>query len=95
MKIILNKLKNKSNRKARFVCSLTLKISKKKSYTHEGLIYGKISKKISGSNGFGYDPIFIPNGKKITFGQMQKDKKYKMDHRFLAYKKIKKKITAL
>ena len=45
MKIILNKLKNKSNRKARFVCSLTLRISKKKSYTHEGLIYGKISKK--------------------------------------------------
>ena len=64
MKIILNKLKNKSNRKARFVCSLTLKISKKKSYTHEGLIYGKISKKISGSNGFGYDPIFIQMVKK-------------------------------
>ena len=95
MKIILKKLQNKSNRKARFVCSLTLRISKKKSYTNVGLIYGKISKKISGTNGFGYDPIFIPNGKKITFGQMRKDKKYKMDHRFLAYKKIKKKITAL
>ncbi|OUW73831.1 MAG: non-canonical purine NTP pyrophosphatase, RdgB/HAM1 family [Pelagibacteraceae bacterium TMED216] len=95
MEIILKKLKNKNNRKARFICSLTLQISKKKIYTREGLIEGKISKNIIGTNGFGYDPIFIPKGKKITFGQMQKVKKYKMDHRFLAYKKIKKKITAL
>ena len=57
MKIILNKLKNKSNRKARFVCSLTLKISKKKSYTHEGLIYGKISKKYQDQMGLAMIPF--------------------------------------
>ena len=45
-----------------------------------------------GTNGFGYDPIFIPNKKKITFGQMRKSKKMKMDHRYLAFKKLKQKI---
>ena len=45
-----------------------------------------------GTNGFGYDPIFIPLKKKITFGQMLKSKKIKMDHRYIAFKKLKKKI---
>ena len=39
--------------------------------------------------GFGYDPIFIPKGKRLTFGQMNPKLKFKIDHRFLAYKKIK------
>ena len=43
-----------------------------------------------GKNGFGYDPIFIPKNKKKTFGQMKPSEKYKMDHRFFAFKKIKK-----
>ena len=46
-------------------------------------------------NGFGYDPIFIPNKKSITFGQMSKKKKIKMDHRFIAFKKLKNKIKIL
>ena len=58
----------------------------------EGKIKGKISNKILGKKGFGYDPIFIPNNKKITFGQMTKLKKIKMDHRFIAFKKLKKKL---
>jgi XTP/dITP diphosphohydrolase len=45
---------------------------------------------MKGNNGFGYDPIFIPKGKKITFGEMKSSQKYKMDHRFKAFKKIKK-----
>ena len=49
-----------------------------------------ISKSKKGKNGFGYDPIFIPNGKKQTFGQMKPSAKYKIDHRFKAFKKIKK-----
>ena len=48
--------------------------------------------KIIGKKGFGYDPIFIPFKKKITFGQMFKSKKIKMDHRFIAFQKLKKKI---
>ena len=58
----------------------------------EGKLKGKISIKMRGTNGFGYDPIFIPLKKGITFGQMLKSKKIKMDHRYLAYKKLKKKI---
>ena len=50
---------------------------------------------MKGKNGFGYDPIFIPKGKKITFGKMSKKKKMLMDHRFLAFKKMKKKINIL
>ena len=46
--------------------------------------------KKKGTNGFGYDPIFIPENKKITFGQMSLKKKLKIDHRYRAYKKIKK-----
>ena len=43
-----------------------------------------------GENGFGFDPIFIPKGHKVTFGQMLFSKKSKIDHRFKAFKKIKK-----
>jgi XTP/dITP diphosphohydrolase len=45
---------------------------------------------MKGENGFGYDPIFIPEGNKITFGEMKASQKYKIDHRFKAFKKIKK-----
>ena len=56
---------------------------------------GQISNKIIGKNGFGYDPFFIPNNYRTTFGQMSKRKKMKMDHRFQAYKKLKKKVSFL
>ena len=55
-----------------------------------GKIEGYISPSMKGKNGFGYDPIFIPKGKKITFGEMKTSQKYKIDHRFKAFKKIKK-----
>jgi XTP/dITP diphosphohydrolase len=58
----------------------------------EGRLKGNISSKILGKKGFGYDPIFIPIKKKITFGQMLKSKKIKMDHRYIAFQKLKKKI---
>ena len=93
MKFILKKMEKIKNRKAFFVCSLSYKEKKGKVVTVEGKISGKISKKIKGKNGFGYDPFFIPSNKKITFGQMKKTKKIKMDHRFIAFKKLKKKIN--
>ena len=95
MQLILQKLKTKSNRSATFVCSLSLKYPDKKLITVEGRIKGFISKKIIGSKGFGYDPIFIPKNNFITFGQMSKMKKIKMDHRYKAFQKIKKKIRIL
>ena len=60
--------------------------------TAVGIINGKISHKMLGKKGFGYDPIFIPNKKNKTFGQMAKSKKIKMDHRFIAFQKLKRKI---
>ncbi len=95
MKFILKKMENKKNRKATFICSLAYKDKEKKIISVEGKLKGTISKKILGKNGFGYDSIFIPLRKKITFGQMSKLKKIKMDHRFLAFQKLKKKIKTL
>ena len=76
--------------KARFICALTIYHSAKKIISSTGKIEGYISPFIKGKNGFGYDPIFIPTGKKITFGEMEPFKKYKIDHRFKAFQKIKK-----
>ncbi len=92
MKFILKKMKNKQNRKATFVCSLSYKKKDKKIISVEGRLKGSISSKILGKKGFGYDPIFIPLNRKSTFGQMSKSKKIKMDHRFIAFQKLKKKI---
>ena len=75
---------------ARFVCALTIFGHKKKPIHSLGIVQGKISNKKKGKNGFGYDPIFIPKGGKLTFGQMKPSEKYKIDHRFIAFKKIKK-----
>ena len=93
MKFILKKMKKKKNRKATFVCSLSYKKDDGKIISVEGRLKGSISNKILGKKGFGYDPIFIPLKEKITFGQMMKIKKIKMDHRFIAFKKLKKKTN--
>ena len=74
---------------ARFVCALTIYGLKKKPIHSLGIIKGMISNIKKGKNGFGYDPIFIPKGRKLTFGQMKPIMKYKIDHRFIAFKKIK------
>ena len=92
MKFILKKMEKVKNRRAVFVCCLSYKNIKGKIVTAEGKLEGVISNKILGKKGFGYDPIFIPLNKKITFGQMSKLKKKNMDHRFLAFNKLKKKI---
>ena len=76
--------------RARFICALTIYGPKIKTIQSTGKIEGKISNCKKGLNGFGYDPIFIPNGKKITFGQMKPHQKYNIDHRAKAFKKIKK-----
>jgi len=95
MQFILKKMKNKKDRSAFFICSLSFKDSKGKITTVVGKLNGSISLKITGTKGFGYDPIFIPRLESITFGQMPKMKKIKMDHRYLAFEKMKKKIRIL
>tara|TARA_B100000963_G_scaffold24535_1_gene18364 strand:+ start:1081 stop:1659 length:579 start_codon:yes stop_codon:yes gene_type:complete len=95
MKFILRSMEKKKNRSATFICSLSYKEKGKKIISVEGKIKGNIAKKILGKKGFGYDPIFIPFNKTVTFGQMINSKKIKMDHRFLAFKKLKKKVKIL
>ena len=88
-------MRTKKNRSATFVCSLSFKFPKKKPINVVGKIRGTISDKILGKNGFGYDPIFIPKNHKKTFGEMLKSKKIKIDHRYLAFKMLKKKVKIL
>ena len=76
--------------KARFICALTIYQENKKKISSIGKVEGYISPFMRGENGFGYDPIFIAKGKKITFAEMKSSKKYKIDHRFKAFQKIKK-----
>ena len=76
--------------KARFICALSISYFNKKIACVLGKIEGHISNEAKGKNGFGYDPIFIPLNKRKTFGEMKPSKKYKMDHRYQAFKKIRK-----
>ena len=76
--------------KARFICSLSISYLEKLIACVRGKVEGTISTEPKGNNGFGYDPIFIPKDKRLTFGEMSLKAKYKMDHRFNAFKKIKK-----
>ena len=76
--------------KARFICALSICYLDKKIASVMGKVEGHISDKPKGKNGFGYDPIFIPNNKRKTFGEMSSLQKYKIDHRFVAFKRIKK-----
>jgi XTP/dITP diphosphohydrolase len=93
IKKVYSKLKKKKkvnkNNKARFYCSLAIAFPNGKYKTFSGTVNGKISKEPKGDNGFGYDPIFIPNNHKKTFGEMKANLKDKISHRYKAFNKIK------
>ena len=76
--------------KARFICALSISYLDKKIASVLGKVEGYISDKPKGKNGFGYDPIFIPINRRKTFGEMSSLQKYRIDHRFAAFKKIRK-----
>ncbi len=84
--------KNWKNKKisARFISVLSIYWPDGKIFSSMGKIEGFISPKKRGQNGFGYDPIFIPFKKRLTFAEMRPKEKFKIDHRFDAFKKIKK-----
>ena len=76
--------------KARFICALSVSYLNKNIVCVLGKVEGHISDEPKGKNGFGYDPIFIPLKKRKTFGEMSPFQKYKLDHRYQAFKKIRK-----
>jgi len=80
----------KNDNVAKFICCMTLFWPDGKNCLSKGIIKGKISTTKKGKNGFGYDPIFIPDGYNQTFGEMESKLKMSIDHRFNAFLKIKK-----
>ena len=87
IELVLTKLKNKSNRNSRFKTIISLIIDGK-SVNFEGVVEGKITEEKRGSNGFGYDPIFQPDGYASTFGEMSLNEKNKISHRSIAINKM-------
>ena len=87
IELVLTKLKNKANRNSRFKTIISL-ILDGKSVNFEGVVEGKITEEKRGNNGFGYDPIFQPNGYASTFGEMSLKEKNKISHRSIAINKM-------
>ena len=87
IELVLRNLKNKANRNSRFKTIISLIIDGK-SVNFEGVVEGKITEEKRGSNGFGYDPIFQPNGYASTFGEMSLKEKNKISHRSIAINKM-------
>ena len=85
--LVLEKLGNSTNRKARFVTVISLLMDGKE-YLFEGTINGQIAHKTSGKKGFGYDPIFIPDGYAITFADLDSSEKNRISHRAKAMQKL-------
>lgn len=85
-KLLLN-LNNQTNRKAYFKTVMSLIIDGNE-YLFEGIVNGTIAQEKYGTNGFGYDPIFIPDGYNKTFAEMNKDEKSSISHRSIALKKL-------
>jgi XTP/dITP diphosphohydrolase len=87
MQYLLQKMKGLTNRNARFITVISL-IKNGQNYLFEGTIEGTIIHEPMGEKGFGYDPVFVPNGYDITFAQMDAELKNKISHRALATKKL-------
>ncbi|RZK17992.1 MAG: non-canonical purine NTP diphosphatase [Pedobacter sp.] len=85
--LILQKLEGQSNRKARFKTVISLMLNGK-NHIFEGIITGTIRADLSGSKGFGYDPVFQPDGYDITFAEMDMAEKNRISHRAIALKKM-------
>lgn len=87
LQFLLKNLTGETNRKARFKTVISL-LKDGKNHLFEGVIEGTIRTSPTGTNGFGYDPIFQPNGYDITFAEMNMEEKNKISHRALAMQKL-------
>ncbi|NQX42737.1 XTP/dITP diphosphohydrolase [Pedobacter steynii] len=87
MKLVLQKMKGLSNRKARFKTVISL-IQGQKNYLFEGVINGYILENPIGDQGFGYDPVFVPEGYEQSFAQMNIEQKNQISHRAIAMRKL-------
>ncbi len=88
IQVILNHLKDKPNRNARFVCDIVLLNVEDQPLLFEGIVPGHIAEKPYGEGGFGYDPIFIADELNKTYAEMSQEEKNKVSHRGKALKKL-------
>ncbi len=94
MKKLLHEMEGKENRKARFRTVIAL-VWNGKTYTFDGIVNGTITTAKRGENGFGYDPIFIPEGYEQTFAELGNDIKNQISHRAKAVEKLDEFLTQL
>ena len=80
---------SKRNSRAHFCCALTLSYPSGRIISFQGKVYGHLEFPARGSNGFGYDPIFVPDGYKKTFWEMNFNYKERISHRQIAFNKLK------
>jgi XTP/dITP diphosphohydrolase len=81
---ILAEMGGQTQRTANFTCAIALKFPNGDLHCVEGKVFGQIAPSISGSSGFGYDPIFIPDGLDRTFAEIPAGVKNRMSHRYRA-----------
>ena len=81
-------LSGTTDRSAEFVCALSLAWPDGHIVSFEGRVGGTIAWPARGDKGFGYDPIFVPTGHSITFGEMAPEKKHAMSHRAVAFSQL-------
>lgn len=92
--LLLQNMDGKTNRKARFRTVIAL-IFEGKEYLFEGMVAGTIIEERRGNNGFGYDPVFVPDGKQITFAEMELSEKNTISHRARAFQQMKEALLKL
>ncbi|MBS3791263.1 MAG: RdgB/HAM1 family non-canonical purine NTP pyrophosphatase [Candidatus Bipolaricaulota bacterium] len=95
LKLLLDKLKGVNNRQARFVTIATLYISPNERYVSRGVLEGRIIREPKGSSGFGYDPVFVPEGYERTLAELGEEEKNKISHRKKALEKMKSEILGI
>lgn len=88
MALVRDRMGDNPDRRAHFVCALALAWPDGHVETFEGKVHGALTFPPRGDRGFGYDPIFIPDGHDITFGEMDPEKKHAMSHRAVAFERL-------
>lgn len=94
VKKVLGEMEGKTNREARFRTVICL-ILESREYFFEGIVKGAITRESRGTGGFGYDPIFVPEGEERTFAQMDLEEKNTLSHRALAVRELARFLGAL
>lgn len=90
--LLLTRLADKNDRSAHFTCAVALVYPNGSEVIAEGYMYGSIAREYHGTHGFGYDPLFVPDGESRTVAQMSDEEKNAISHRGNALQKLLSKI---